>query len=251
MSELMRAPTHTPARSNCLTILLAMVAVGLSLFAGLYMGAATQLGADFITALDIPSAAKADAPCDNPSISPTPVSTPIWKDEYLADASFQAIPKAPPTPRIFSLPHIPTSTLYKSASLRDLIYQSLYNHASELPTDLSCIPVYATFYATPSVPDYCYVDASLLPTSNHSVLITVNPETTNTPPVIASWRPGASVLGRLIQDDTLFAAKIVMPAIGTYFAVDTLTGNVIKAFNNDSKAELYVRERMHQRQVGF
>jgi hypothetical protein len=200
------------------------------------------LGAEIITSLNIPttpgtsSSVDCSKDCDDLEGS----GSPKWYDSYLSDASFQAIPKEVPPTNIFHLTKISSSISYKSSTLQSLIYQAVYNTASELPTDLTCKPVYASFYSTPSIPDYCFIPAKSMPASNHSLLITLSPTTTKTPPIVATYRQGSSSLDEIVANDNLLTAKIVMPSLGTWFAVDTMKGEVVAGINNDTSVDMYL-----------
>eukprot|EP00520_Triparma_pacifica_P000561 CAMPEP_0118649408 /NCGR_PEP_ID=MMETSP0785-20121206/9686_1 /TAXON_ID=91992 /ORGANISM="Bolidomonas pacifica, Strain CCMP 1866" /LENGTH=969 /DNA_ID=CAMNT_0006541691 /DNA_START=96 /DNA_END=3002 /DNA_ORIENTATION=- len=252
-----------------LTFLLVLLSVAL----GLYIGAATPYGTEIIKMLDLPTEitceddSSSTQPHSNSSsttstLAPTPAPTPdpdsaanqpecskpgdgsyeagAWDDSLnMAEAIFEEIPpvvgKGP-----FSLLDISSSYMYKGASVRDLVYQALYNEFFELPTELVCTPVYASFQEDPEIPPYCYFQASEFPNTNHSVLITLDPANTDTPPIISTYKPETFSTEKLESWlPSISPFRIVMPAPDAFFLQND-KGAVVDSVGNDFSEKAYM-----------
>jgi len=174
-----------------------------------------------------------------------------WDDEtYLFDAEFEQVPAfSVNAVTMFSLPDMSSTHTHKGVTLRDLVYQSLFNELYELPTMLACTPIYSNFYDSPEIPPYCYFEASEFPVTNHSVLVTLDPASTYTPPIISTYRPDTNAMDKLeswiaaiAKEGQSEGSRIVMPTTDVFFLQGS-TGEVLDNVGNNFEVKAYMRPR--------
>lgn len=89
------------------------------------------------------------------------------------------------------------------------------------------------------MPDYCWFSHEKFPGAKRDVLLTLNPEGTGSAPIELTSFPGESTVAAILKSDLPLTTKIVYPfSGGGFYAVDTMKGEVLAGFNNDTAAEV-------------